>query len=136
MWRGCGTHHMRTQCRLLMDALCARRQPRVFFPYCAGLTIRAPLHSSVTGSVLIGFDWHLKSRHAQLNRKSNIFGLQNGSFQGRPLVKGEEDAGYEGGTGKVNDRLRRRLGLWLGFFFFFFSEKNRNARWRAELRLA
>ena len=34
-------------------------------------------------------------RHAQFNRKSGIFRLQIGSFS-RPLVKGNEDAGYEG----------------------------------------
>lgn len=38
-------------------------------------------------------------RHAQFNRKSVIFGLQIGSFQARsflrPLVKGNEDSGFE-----------------------------------------
>ena len=42
---------------------------------------------------------HLKARHAQFNMKSDIFGLKIGTFQARsfprPLVKRNEDAGYE-----------------------------------------
>ena len=40
-------------------------------------------------------------RHAQINRKSAIFGLQIGSFQGRSFPTAgqrNEDAGYEGGA--------------------------------------
>ena len=40
-------------------------------------------------------------RHAQFNRKSAIFGLQIGSFQGRSFPTAgqrNEDAGYEGGA--------------------------------------
>ena len=41
-------------------------------------------------------------RHAQFNRKSAIFGLQIGSFQGRSFPTAgqrNEDAGYEGEYG-------------------------------------
>ena len=34
-------------------------------------------------------------RHAQFNRRSGIFGLQSG-LRSRPLVKENEDAGYQG----------------------------------------
>ena len=84
--------------------------PRVFVPYCTGLTKRATLESSFTdrfwlvltkiqmagsetprSSLVI----HLKSGHAQFNRRSDIFGLQ-GSLVSRPLVKRNEDPGYQG----------------------------------------
>ena len=88
--------------------------PRVFVPYCAGLTKRATLESSVTRSILIGLKdntnggskiprsslvIHLKAGHAQLNRKSATFGLQidlsrvarfttAGQQERRPWVRG------------------------------------------------
>ncbi len=96
-------HHsrLRTLSWRIIDG-CSQEQlilvPRVFVPYCASLTKWATFESSIAGSNLIGFENNkmagsktpktslvvlLKVRHAQFNHKSDIFGLQIGTFQGR-----------------------------------------------------
>ena len=101
--------------------------PRVFVPYCVGLKKRATFESLFTWSTLIGLKKkkhangrdlikilrtslaiHLKAGHAQFNRKDDIFGLQ---IVVRPLVKRNEDPGYEGVTTQLLPTTKSVIAL-------------------------
>ena len=85
--------------------------PRVLVPYCASLTKRRTLGSSVTSSILIGFRNNGNERKQNTSAsneprvcqlgmrnstgKTNIFGLPMGTLVSQPLVKGNEDSGYK-----------------------------------------
>ena len=91
--------------------------PRVFLPYCAGLTKRATLESSVTNSILIGLKDNTNGRK-QYSKKFvghsfeswacatqpevRYFRTSNrifpGSLVSRPLIKRNEDPRYGGAS--------------------------------------